>query len=95
MIDKELVKHIAHLARLDLSDNEQVKMQRELSSILDYINHLNEIDVKGVEPFRSAALLYNVMRADEAFPESLQVNQKIKEQFPHQEGDFLKVKEIL
>jgi len=95
MIDEELVKHIARLARLDLSSSEQAKMRKELSSILDYIAQLNEIDVKGTKPSRSVASLYNIMRADEAVSESLQVNQKIKEQFPHQEGDFLKVKAIL
>ena len=95
MVDEELVKHIAHLARLDLSSSEQVQMQRELSLILDYIAHLNEIEVKGIEPFRSAVLSRNVMRADEAVPESSQAIQKIKDQFPRQEGAFLKVKTIL
>ncbi|MDD5750533.1 MAG: Asp-tRNA(Asn)/Glu-tRNA(Gln) amidotransferase subunit GatC [Candidatus Pacebacteria bacterium] len=95
MIDEALVKHIARLARLDLSDNERVKIQRDLSSILDYITHLNEIDVKGVEPFCSAASLYSVMRDDDVVPESLRVIQEIRDQFPHREGAYLKVKEIL
>ncbi len=95
MIDEALVKHIAHLARLDLSSSEQAKIQKDLSSILDYIAKLNEIDVKETKPFRSAALLHNIMRADEAVSESPQTNQKIKDQFPHQEESFLKVKTIL
>jgi len=94
MIDEELVKHIAHLARLDLSANEQVKIQRELSSILDYIAMLNEVNVEGVEPFCSPVASYNVMRADTPAPET-ETSQKIKEQFPHQEGAYLKVKAIL
>jgi len=94
MIDEELVKHIAHLARLELSANEQIKIQRELSSILDYIALLNEVNVEGVEPFCSPVASYNVMRDDSPVPET-ESGQKIKEQFPHQEGAFLKVKEIL
>ncbi len=89
------MKHIARLARLELSDNERIKIQRELSLILDYIAHLNEVDVRGIEPFRSAVLLHNVMRDDQAIDQTEEAVGKLKEQFPHKEGDYLKVKAIL
>ena len=44
MISKEEVKHIAKLARLGLTEKEREKMQKELSSILDYIEKLGDED---------------------------------------------------
>ena len=49
MITKEAVKHIAQLARLGLSEKEIGKYQKELSSILDYVEKLKRVDVSGVE----------------------------------------------
>ena len=42
MISKEEVEHIAKLARLELSDKETEKMQKDLSAILDYFNLLKK-----------------------------------------------------
>ena len=50
MLSKEEVNHIAKLARLSLNKEETDKLQAELSSILDYIEKLKEVDVDGVEP---------------------------------------------
>ena len=43
MISKEEVKHIAKLSRLELTDNEVEKMQKDLFAILDYFNVLKKI----------------------------------------------------
>jgi len=94
MIDKKLVENVARLARLELSDAERTKIQRELSAILDYVALLNEVDVSAVAPFYAGRDLFNVTRADQVTDRDEQVTQKIKNQFPHQEGTFLKVKEI-
>jgi aspartyl-tRNA(Asn)/glutamyl-tRNA(Gln) amidotransferase subunit C len=50
MISEEEVKHIAKLARLGLTQVEVKKMQKELSSILDYIKKLKKVDVSKIEP---------------------------------------------
>jgi len=56
MISKEEVQHIAKLARLELSENEVEKMQKDLSSILDYFNLLKEAPRNHAEinPVKSA-----------------------------------------
>lgn len=95
MIDKNLVEKVAHLARLELSDNEKTKMQRELSAILDYMALLNEVEVSQVEPFSAANKLFNITRTDEAAVGGEQVAQKIIEQFPRKNNNYLKVKAIL
>ena len=50
MINKKEVNHIAKLARLGISEKEEKKFQKDLSSILDYFNCLQEVDVSGKEP---------------------------------------------
>ena len=64
MITKKEVEHIAKLARLGLTDKEIEKYQKELSSILDYIEKLKEVDTKDVEPTSHSVKLDNVMRED-------------------------------
>ena len=48
-ISKEEVERIARLARLQLSPEEIVKYQAELSSILDYIEQLKQVDTSGID----------------------------------------------
>lgn len=50
MLTREEVLHIAKLCRLTLSDAEVASMQKELSSILDFVGMLKEVDTKNVEP---------------------------------------------
>ena len=58
------VRHIAKLARLTLSDQEVEKFSKELSSILAYVELLQEVDTKGVEPTAHVTGLSNELRED-------------------------------
>jgi len=60
------VAQIAHLARLELTDEQMAMYQEQLSAILAYADRLNELDLDGVEPTTRAVPMRNVMRADEA-----------------------------
>lgn len=53
-IDEKTVRRVAHLARLKLPDERAAAMTRELSSILAWIEQLQEVDVEGVAPMASA-----------------------------------------
>ena len=64
MIDREQVLHVARLARLRLSDDEVGRMGAELSTILDHIEKLNELDLEGVEPTSHVVEVENVLRED-------------------------------
>ena len=67
------VKYVAELARLELPAEQFAAIEKDLSSIVDYIAELNEVDVTGVEPTAHAAALSNVWREDtakESFPRS-------------------------
>ena len=65
MIDRDQVLHVARLARLRLSEEEIERMPRELSTILDHIEKINELDLESVEPTSHVVEVENVLRADE------------------------------
>ena len=68
MIDREQVLHVARLARLRLTDEEVERMSGELSSILDHIEKISELDLDEVEPTSHVVDVENVLRADEPRP---------------------------
>lgn len=59
------VLHIAKLSKLELTDEEKEKFRGQLSSVLDYVEKLNEIDTEEVEPTANVTGLSNVFRDDE------------------------------
>ena len=58
------VKEIAKLARLNFNENELKEFTKELGSILEYIEKLNELDVSSVEPTSHVVEMRNVLRED-------------------------------
>ena len=68
MIEREQVLHVARLARLRLTDEEVERMTSELSTILDHIEKLSELDLDDVEPTSHVVELENVLRPDEPRP---------------------------
>jgi aspartyl-tRNA(Asn)/glutamyl-tRNA(Gln) amidotransferase subunit C len=68
MIDREQVLHVARLARLRLTEDEVERMSRELSTILDHIEKINELDLEDVEPTSHVVAIENVLREDATRP---------------------------
>jgi aspartyl-tRNA(Asn)/glutamyl-tRNA(Gln) amidotransferase subunit C len=68
MIDRDQVLHVARLARLRLTDDEVERMTGELSSVLDHIEKIGELDLDDVAPTSHVVELENVLRADEPRP---------------------------
>jgi len=64
-ITKEQVEHVAHLARLAVTDEEVENLAKDLSAIIEYAEQLNELDTDNVEPTTHVLDLKNVMRKDE------------------------------
>jgi aspartyl-tRNA(Asn)/glutamyl-tRNA(Gln) amidotransferase subunit C len=65
VISRDQVLHVARLARLRLSEDEVGRMSSELSSVLDHIEKIEELDLEGVEPTSHVVELENVLRTDE------------------------------
>jgi len=98
MITKKELRHIVKLARLSLTKNEEERFQKELSSILNYVEKLKEIDVARVEPTSHPFGVENVMREDlpgEVFKENLAGQaKKLLELAPETRDGYLKVRSI-
>jgi aspartyl-tRNA(Asn)/glutamyl-tRNA(Gln) amidotransferase subunit C len=75
MLERAQVVHVARLARLELDESELERMAGELSSVLEHIERIQELDLSGVEPTASTAAAphadnapASVMRPDEPVP---------------------------
>ena len=64
-ITKEEILAVAHLARLEIADASIDAFSDQISSILDYIDQLNEVDTTGISPTSHAVFLTNAFRKDE------------------------------
>lgn len=65
MLSEEEVRHVAKLARLDLTDEEVKKFALQLSRVLDYMEILKEVNTENVSETSQVTGLKNVMRKDE------------------------------
>jgi aspartyl-tRNA(Asn)/glutamyl-tRNA(Gln) amidotransferase subunit C len=67
-ISIEETRHIARLARLELTDEQAARMARQLGGILSYVEKLDELDTSEVEPTSHVLDVKNVWRQDAAAP---------------------------
>ncbi len=67
-ITRDEVRHIAKLANLEFGDEEQDRFTRQLSAILDYVNQLDRLDTRAVEPTAHAGGDAASLRDDAAAP---------------------------
>jgi aspartyl-tRNA(Asn)/glutamyl-tRNA(Gln) amidotransferase subunit C len=83
------VRKVARLARLELAEADLVRMQQQLSAILDYVAQLQQLDTDGVEPLAHPLPVQNVFRPDEPAP-SLPVDAALQNA-PNRLGDYFGV----
>ncbi|MEM9154946.1 MAG: Asp-tRNA(Asn)/Glu-tRNA(Gln) amidotransferase subunit GatC [Cyanobacteria bacterium P01_F01_bin.33] len=93
MIDREQVRHVAHLARLDLTPEEEEQLTGQLVDILTYVEQLSELDTADVEP------TYHAVKMDATFrPDQLQTwdnREELLDGAPTREGDFIRVPRLM
>ena len=63
-IDEKTVRHIARLARLKITDAEATSLEGELTSLLKWVEQLNEVDTEGVEPMSRVVAMKMKRRED-------------------------------
>jgi aspartyl-tRNA(Asn)/glutamyl-tRNA(Gln) amidotransferase subunit C len=92
-ITLEQVRHVARLARLELSPDEEQSLQANMSEILSYVDKLNELDTEGVVPTTQVGEAGTPMRDDQVTnqpaPDDLLRNA------PARVGNFFKVPRII
>jgi len=89
----EQVRHVAHLARLALTPEEEQKYARQLGQILGHVDRLAALDVTGVEPLAHAVPLPALLRDDVVTP-SLP-REQVLANAPQQVGDGVAVPKII
>ncbi len=87
------VRAIADLARLELSDDDVERYQKQLSDILGYFQKLEELDTSHIDPTSSVLPLTNVMRKDEA-KSALSVDDVVANA-PDSDGEQFRVRAVL
>ncbi len=92
-IDKETIKKIAHLARLDFEEKEEKNMRKSMSDTLTWVEKLNEIDTTTVKPLIHMSHEINVLREDIA-EEPLDHNRGLKNA-PAKDADYFRVPKVL
>ena len=92
-ITKDEVKKVAHLARLELNENEINNHAQQLEKILDYIRQLEKIDTDNVPCTTRAIEVTNVFRKDEK--KNFDCNEDILELGPSREDKYFKVPKII
>lgn len=86
--------HIAKLANLEVTPDEEKKYKGQLASILDYINKLNEVETNQVEPTSQVTNLENVTKSDETSPSLSQQEEALSNAKKTHNG-FFEVEAIL
>ena len=92
-LDHDEVREVALLARLELCDKEVQEFATQLSSILGYIEKLDELDTDGVEPLAHSLAIKNVFRED--VPHECLSREKALGNAPDADEEFFMVPKIL
>ncbi len=92
-ISEEQVKHVAHLARLAITEEELHKFTKQLDAIISFGEELAEVNTDGVEPMSHVLAMKNVMREDE--PKECLTVEEVLKNAPDQEDNQFKVPTIL
>ncbi|AFY65786.1 Asp-tRNA(Asn)/Glu-tRNA(Gln) amidotransferase subunit GatC [Geitlerinema sp. PCC 7407] len=93
MIDREQVHKVANLARLELTAEEETQFATQLSSILEYVEQLSELETEAVPPTTRAIDVSNITRPDTLQPYG--DRDVVLAGAPEQEGDYFRVPQIM
>jgi aspartyl-tRNA(Asn)/glutamyl-tRNA(Gln) amidotransferase subunit C len=86
-ISVDQVKHVAHLARLAITEEEANTFTKQLDSIISFAEQLNELDTTNVEPTAHVLEIKNVMREDRS-QQGLPREEVLKNAPEHQDGQI-------
>ena len=92
-ISSREVEYVANLARLEVTEVEKEKFTAQLNDILLYIDKLNELDTKGVEPMSHAISVTNAFREDKIL-DSIGTENSLANA-PDARGEFFRVPKVI
>jgi aspartyl-tRNA(Asn)/glutamyl-tRNA(Gln) amidotransferase subunit C len=92
-VNKETLRKIAHLSRLELQEKDEAPMINSLNEILEWVDQLNEVDTSEVEPLTNMSFEVNVYRED-AEKSTISHEEALKNA-PHRDQDYFKVPKVI
>ncbi len=92
-LDQATVRHIALLARLELTEEEEATYTQQLGAILQYIGRIEELATEGVEPTAQLIEVSDPLRDDRVT--NPPASDALRNNAPALDGDFFKVPKII
>jgi aspartyl-tRNA(Asn)/glutamyl-tRNA(Gln) amidotransferase subunit C len=92
-IDIKTVEEVAHLARLEFTEEGKADILNDMNRMLAFVDKLNEMDTDGVEPLIYMTDEKNVMREDES-KDTLTQKEALKNA-PKKDSDYFKVHKVI
>ena len=92
-IDLKTIKHISKLSRISVDDEKAQKLTKDLNSIFDFIEKLNELKTDNVEPLTSVAETTLKLRTDEV--KSKDIREQIIKNSPQDNEDYFVVPKVI
>lgn len=92
-VDEKTVRHIARLARIAVTDEEVAPLAKELSSILDWVEQLGEVNTDAVEPMASVEDMALPLREDAVTDGNIQ--DKVTKNAPGRDDGFFAVPKVV
>lgn len=92
-LDNQTIERMAHLARLEVSEDEKVSLLKDMENILSFMEKLNELDTSGVEPLIYLTDEVNVFREDVA-SRDIQPADALRNA-PHHDDAYFKVAKVI
>ena len=92
-IDKETLHKMAHLSRLEINPQDEEKLLKEMSSIVSFVEKLNEVNTDGIEPLTTMSTEINALREDEVKPHM--PHDEALKNAPKKDADFFRVPKVL
>lgn len=90
------IEHILKLARLKVSTQEKRELEKDFSSILDFVRKLQTLDIRKIKPMKYPVTLQNIMREDKPKrKEQRAKSKKLLNLSPRAKEGYIKVKQVL
>jgi len=93
-IDKKVTRKIAFLARIGLSEKEEIEFSKDLANILKWMEDLKKVDVKDIEPLRNVNDIQLLERVDKDFSKNIE-QEELLSNAPKKNGNFFTVPKVI
>ena len=92
-LDNKKLKELAHLARLEFSDEELIDIGNDLKKIIEFCDQLKSVDTEGIDPLIYLSYEINVLR-DDQIKQGLKKEEALKNA-PASDSDYFKVPKVI